>query len=330
MLYLLALLPIVAYLTLLKALDAFCIIRYRRLCVSIIWGIISATLIYKLSRIYLQNNGTAWQGMWTTVFLEEAFKGILVIIMVLRRRIVFLSEVMIYGAAVGAGFAWTENIIYVSILNLNNIEALFRGIETALLHMGTTAMLSSMTLLLLHGRWTKNVSAILPLAVVTLIHGLHNLMIVPLMIQLLVIVAGILLIFWGITYIGDHQLALWLDISMEKQVKLLIAIREGKLLETNAGTYLQELKNRFEPEVMFDMIVYVQLYLELTLWAKGRMMLHEVGMDEELTSAKRKENEEKFKELQELTHRIPQIGHHLIKPIIMANDQDKWALRQYF
>ena len=53
----------------------------------------------------------------------------------------FFAEALIYGTAIGAGFAFLENIFYVALLPGFSLgDAILRGFGTAVLHMGCTAL----------------------------------------------------------------------------------------------------------------------------------------------------------------------------------------------
>src|SRR5439155_23523622 len=73
--------------------------------------------------------------------IEEIFKAIPIFWMIRSKRIGFLIDAAICGFAVGAGFALTENLYYLSTL-ASAPPALWvvRGFGTAVMHGGTAAI----------------------------------------------------------------------------------------------------------------------------------------------------------------------------------------------
>ena len=77
--------------------------------------------------------------------LEEIVKGLPLLYLASRKKIVFFIDSVICGAAVGGGFSILENIFYLllgdGITGIGTV--LFRGLEVALIHMGCSAIVAS-------------------------------------------------------------------------------------------------------------------------------------------------------------------------------------------
>ena len=308
--YLTSILPIAIYIVVLMLLDSFRLVKARMLAVCIALGIISCAM----SALITWNIDVA---PWT-ISIEEILKGLMVLALTMRKRIVFFVEAMVYGATVGSGFALAENILYLqSIPDMMPGTALFRGLSTSLLHMGCTALMAAA---ILDTKYARKALAfiIVPVA----IHYVYNMMIVEPLIQMTVTILTFLAIFVIISNYNERRIYRWFDHSITFDIKLLGAIREGKLIDTNTGKYLQLIKKQFDPEVFFDLICFVQLYLELVIEGKSRMLLEEEGLARPLTAEEQTQHKEKVTELKQLRKNIGLLGEYLLRPVIIIQDQD--------
>lgn len=308
--FLTSILPIALYIVFLKLLDSFRIAKIKMLVVCIILGIISCALTALI--VWNMSVGQC------TCIIEELLKGIMVLTLIVRKRIVFFVESLVYGATVGSGFALTENIIYLhSQPEMLLGTTLFRGLSTALLHMGCTAL---MAVALLETKYIKKavILTILPIA----IHFAYNAMLLEYLIQMVVTILTFLSIFVLISNYNEQRIYNWMDHSITFDIQLLAAIRQGKLAETKTGEYLRSIKEQLDPEVFFDVICFMQLYLELVVEGKSRMLLKQEGLAMPLTPKELQTHREKVVELKQLRHNIGKLGEYLLRPIITIRDQD--------
>lgn len=304
----LSLIPIFIYLIAIKQLDNFSIVKWWMLMLCGMGGIVVCLVLLLLAA----NITVMPDGCFPIV--EEICKGSIILILILRHRIVFFAEALCYGAAVGAGFALCENLGY-AFYNTGMTEMIFafRGFGTALLHMGCTAMFATTALSI------SKYLAIIPGAV---IHYLYNMFLLPEFIQLLLTIVFFLCMFVAINTYNDKRIYKWIDYSITDDVKLLIAIHEGKLTETPAGKYLLKIQKHFDNEVFFDIICYVQLYLEILIRGKSRMLLEQSGLAEPLTKEQKDETESMKLELHALHKNIGTIGVQILSPILRYNTED--------
>lgn len=330
---LLSLLPTLAYLLLLKAMDVFSMIKWHKLGISILYGMLSTILALAISRGYALCAGASWEAVWVSPLIEEVLKAApLILFIMFSHRIAFLCEAMIYGAAVGAGFALAENGLYLYYNpEMTLLTAIVRGFSTALLHLGCTALVASLALQIVEKirHRSNSISAIVILSFVPswLLHTFYNSMILDPYLLIFLVIAGMLALFYLIGRWNEQSTVDWLDVSMTTHVALLTALREGHLEETKAGQYLISIKERCDSEVFFDMVVYMQLYIELLIEAKSRVLLHEVGLDKEpTTTAEKEKREDKYRELKTLETRIPRFNRILLRPILHYDKADYWAI----
>jgi hypothetical protein len=103
---------------------------------------------------------------------------------------------------------------------------------------------------------------------------------------------------------------------------MLQMIKKGKFASTRSGEYLLTIKNRFSPLVVFDMLTYVSLFLELSIKAKRNLLLKESGF--EVIKIPALDNY--FKEMKSLRKSIGKTGLMAIHPILRMSKKDLWKL----
>ena len=115
MLFVAALLPIVIYIFVVYQIDNFSLVSINRLLQLIGCGILMALVcfgIFKFTGTILSEN----QSDYINPVVEEIAKGIPLLILATRKKIVFYIDSVICGAAVGAGFSILENLFYLLII----------------------------------------------------------------------------------------------------------------------------------------------------------------------------------------------------------------------
>jgi hypothetical protein len=70
----------------------------------------------------------------------------------------------------------------------------------------------------------------------------------------------------------------WMEIEHLSEVELLSMIKEGEFGSTKSGMYLLHIKDRFAPEVVFDMLNYVRI-LELSVKAKSVLLSEKLDLN---------------------------------------------------
>jgi Predicted membrane protein len=326
MLYLICIIPIILYLLLIKGMDGFSLGSVKKMLAYFGWGCICCVGLFLLGSTISSDT------LWLAPLLEEVLKALPLAIAVYRKKIAFFAETLIYGAAIGAGFALPENILYIYYSTDFLIgDAIVRGFGTALLHMGCTALCGSS--LLLGSRYvmqralpSKVVAVLGGLVPSFLIHCLYNMFLLPELIQMAITIAVLLGLFMLIYAFDNRKIHDWLDLCINNDMMLLKAMREGHLSGTSAGEYLIATRDRFKPEVFFDICMYLGLYLELSIAAKSRMILKEAEMDLPIPDDVHKENMDKLTELHALEKNIGVSGLSVLHPIINTKAMDNWVL----
>jgi hypothetical protein len=268
--------------------------------------------------------------------LEEAVKALPLWWLARRKKIAFFIDSVICGAAVGGGFSILENVLYLLMGNLGIGTALFRGLEVALIHMGCSAIVA--VALMFTVRLLERRHARLPVKksditmslflffVAAILHILHNYLHPDPLLQFVVVFGSLGgLLVWVYQYDGD-MIHRWLDRGLDKQVALMMDIQQGLLGETKTGQFLLSIKENFPAEVYFDIICYVQLYIELAVAAKSRFMTREAGLDEPLDEATRNRYLEQYAEFKNLEKALGQSAKMTVAPVVKFYPADRKAL----
>lgn len=305
----LSLVPIFIYIIVIKLLDNFSIVKWRMLMLCGVAGLFVCAMLALLA---IGAAGKIPDDVFP--FLEEMGKGAVVLCLIRRHKILFFAEALCYGAAIGAGFALLENLVYAFYnADMTNMVFAFRGFGTALLHMGCTALFATTALSI------NKYVAVIPGVV---IHYMYNMFLLPEFLQLVLTVIVFLCMFVAISVYDEKRIYRWMDNSVTNDVDLLVAIHKGELANTPAGEYLQKIQKHFESEVFFDMICYVQLYLEIVIKGKGRMLLEQAGLAEPLTQDEMERDRSMKQELLALRKNIGTIGVQILRPILRYDMED--------
>jgi len=309
----LSILPVLVFLIFLFLLDSFKLVVKKILLVALLWGSLSALIVYMLQISHPV----------LAPVIEEAIKAVFILYIIYKNKVGFMVDAAVYGFAAGAGFALVENLFYLNALGDASILTwIIRGFGTALMHGGCTALVA---VIIISGKSRgKKMSLYLILAffVAFLIHFAFNLFYIKPLYQTLGIIVLLPVVFILIFSHSEHQLHNWLEIEFSSEVELLNMMNKGEMLNTKAGKYLSSLRSNFSGESILDMYCYISLYLELSIKAKRNLMLkendfpliQENGIDGKLT------------ELKELKKRIGKVGEFTLSPLIRMNYRDLWKL----
>ena len=315
---LVSVIPLLLYLLVLKSLDSFRIVHWRWLVVCMAVGCGSCLVAWAFSEM-----SAALAVPFYAPLIEEILKALVALCAMRLFRIVFFAEALCYGAAIGAGFSLVENFIYIYFSpDMLFATALFRGLGTSMLHIGCSSLFLVLWLLAKNNSW-KTVFRLWGILPCILIHALYNLHHFQPLVQMVAVVVIFLVIFLCVSNYNEKCIGKWLDQSMMNDIDLLSAINDGTLPDTKAGQYLMSVKEQFDPYVFLDMICYVQLYLELTITAKSRMMLRESGLLDAESEDDKSQRSAMLKEFNTLRGNIGKMGEIILHPIVKMTAEDK-------
>lgn len=323
----LGLLPVCLFLASLVYLDSYKLVRFRNIIGTILAGCAAAIVSYGVNVTILPLFGLD-EGLVTRFaapLVEEILKAVPIVLLLRTKRIGFLVDAAIYGFAIGTGFALLENLYYLTALP-ESATALWvvRGFGTAVMHGGTTATFAMLASLLAERRGREKLADTIPgLLVAVAIHsGFNHFLISPLMSTALVMIAlpSIVIVVFAQS---ERFLQAWLGKGFDIDSELLELLHSGYFSESRVGSYLQSLRERFPGEILADMLCYLRLYAELSLRAKGILMMRENGFEIRRDAI----IDAKLEELRYLEKSIGPTGRLAIAPILHRNDQDIWQLR---
>ena len=338
MLFVAALLPVVIYIIVVYQIDNFSLISVKRLLLLILCGMLTALACFALFQLTGKIIPES-QSDSVNPIIEEMVKGIPLLWLAARKKIVFFIDSVICGAAVGGGFSILENIFYLLLGDQMGIgTVLFRGLEVALVHMGCSALVAAGLMLIVrmieYSRSRSVVKksdiamSVFLLSEAPVLHLFHNTFHFVPLVQF-VFVIGTLggLLVW--TYFYDVEMIhSWIDTGLDKQLNLLASIKTGRLDDTPTGKFLESVKDAFPPKDFFDIICYVQLHVELSVASRSRVMLRETGLEDNLplSDAMKEQIISQYIEYKTLEKRLGNAARMTIAPIVKYDPAEYKAL----
>ncbi len=323
---LLAFVPVTLFLSSLIYLDSYKLVRLSRILQLIGAGGVAAALAWAIHRGALVSAGMDSRLLtWIAVpGIEELLKAVPIVLLLRSRRIGFLADAAIFGFAIGTGFALMENLYYLIALQSDSIPLwLVRGFGTAVMHGGTTAIVAMTAKVLCQRRDSESPWLVVPgLAVALAIHATFNHFLLSPLVTAIAVTATLPPLLALVFAESERYLKRWLGSGFDLAAELLQVIRSGDFAASRPGHYLQSLRENFDGPIVADMLCYLRLHTELSLRAKGMLMLRESG----LPMRRDAEVAEKIEELRYLKKSIGKMGELALSPILQASSEDVWQL----
>lgn len=323
---LISVLPIFLFLGALVAIDSYKLVALRAVLFAVGAGLLAGLASY-LVNVWLQPllglEPTSYS-RYVAPFIEETLKAAYLVHLLSRSRVGFVVDAAIYGFGIGAGFAFLENLYYLSVHVDASLWTWFvRGFGTAVMHGGVTAIFA-MVVRTLHNRVEGVRPALLlpGLIAAIVLHSLYN----HFLLQPLIATGLIVLVFpyiaMAVFQQSERDTRNWLGSGFDTDQELLRAIRTGQMAATPVGKFLTSLRQFFPPEQIVDMLCLLRIRAELGIRAKGVLMAREAGFepppDPTLPS--------KFEELRYLEGSIGRTGMRALKPFLHTSTRDLWQL----
>jgi len=322
-----SLLPVCLFVVSLIYLDSYKLVRLRQILVVVGGGCIAAALSWAANHALLDQAGMSQQAMtrYAAPLVEEIFKALPILLLLRRKGIGFLVDAAIFGFASGAGFALFENLYYLQAVSDPALALwVVRGCGTAVMHGGTTAIFATTTKVMFERKESDALWLAFPgLGIAFAIHSLFNQFVLPPVASAAVVMLVLPPIFMLVFAQSERFLQSWLGRGFDIDSELLEALHLGEFTHSRAGRYLQTLREHFEPSMLADMICYLRLHAELSLRAKGVLLMREKGFPIERDP----EVEAKLKELRFLETSIGKTGELALAPVLHHSAHDLWQLR---
>jgi len=314
--------PVVLLLVGLLSLDSYKLVRLPAVARTILLGAAVAVVCLGIHSVLRRAMGIPGNdyARWVSPLVEEALKAAIVLWMVRRHRVAFLVDAAIHGFAVGTGFAVVENLVYWHEHSAASPGVwIARGAGTALMHGGATALVALAAVSTPPRR--RNVAAlVVALLPAVLLHGLYNrFLLSPVLSALLIVLLLPLLLILAFRR-GERAFGEWLNLGFDADTEMLELILAGKVSESPVGTYLEALRSRFEGPIVADLLNWLRIHLELSLAAKGLLLMREAGFTPEPDP----ETRAKLEELAWLENSIGPTGMLAMAPFLRHSSRETW------
>ena len=317
MVVLLGLVPVCLFLLTLAFLDSYKLVSPASLVASLGAGAVAGC-----AGIVVNSQLLNWTGLSFIAFArylapvtEELLKGAFLAYLLYTQRTGFLVDTAIHGFAIGAGFALVENTaFFLTNESTGALVWLVRGFGTAMMHGTTVACAGLVAKVILQSPGRILAAALLPGIVgAIVIHSAFNHFFIPAVTTTIVIVLILPLFAAEVFRRSEQATVRWLGVGFDTDRELLEMITSGRLPDTRIGKYLQSLQSRFRGEVVADMLCLLRLRLELSIQAKGLLMMREAGFPAPQDAGEAKE---KFAELRYLEGSIGKTGTLALLPFL--------------
>jgi RsiW-degrading membrane proteinase PrsW (M82 family) len=324
--FLLGLLPVVLFLAGLLLLDSYKLVSMSSVLATIVAGCVAAVLAAVGNTMLMQNleiTPSVYSYSIAPV-IEEVLKAAYLIYLLKSNKVGFMVDGAIRGFALGAGFALIENMYTIYLRPDANLYLWgIRGFGTAVMHGGTTAIVGIMAKQFMERFPGRAMVVFLPsLLCAIIIHSLFNHFFVSPLTSTLVVLVTLPVLIAIVFRQSERATQSWLGVGFDSDRLLLEMITSGTLLENRIGQYLQTLQDRFPGETVADMLCYLRVHLELSIRAKGLLLMREAGFDVPADP----EVKAQFEELGYLEKSIGKTGHLALHPFLHTRTKDLWQM----
>jgi protease PrsW len=322
-----ALVPALGFLAALLFIDSYKLIRPSFVLLVLGAGVVAAMVALVVNTALLDRTGLSFEAYARSVapLVEELLKGATIVVLVRRERIGFMVDAAILGFAIGSGFAIVENLQYLRLAPQAELSTwLVRGFGTALMHGGATALFAAMALSVIERRPQAGWSAFFPgFCVAVALHAAFNFLSRDAIQATLGMLVGIPALLLIVFQISEKTLRAWIGTGFDHDAQMLDLLNTGTFSASPAGQYLETVKQNFSPMMRFDALCYLRLSCELSLRAKGLLMLRENGFPvPPLDPATRAS----LVELHHLERNIGTAGLRILRPLSKGSGKDLWQL----
>lgn len=321
-----ALAPVCLFLIALVYLDSYKLVGLKRILIVGGYGCLMALVAYavNLSLLHWIELPRVVLARLVAPMIEELLKGALIIALIRARRVGFLADATIQAFSIGTGFALVENIYYLGTLSESSLGLwLIRGFGTAIMHGGTTAIFAIISKGLTQSLAKPRMRSFVPgLLVAMVLHAVFNNFLLSPLVSTVVVLLTLPYLLSYFFHRSERKLQEWLGAGFDVNNEVLRLINSGEFTRSPIGLYLASLRQFYPGEVLVDMLCYLRLHTELSLRAKGILMMKESGFPVKPDAGVRES-------LAELTHLETSIGRTAmmsLTPIIRGSEQDLWQL----
>jgi RsiW-degrading membrane proteinase PrsW (M82 family) len=331
----LALVPVLVLLAIFVWLDAFALMSFREILFLLLLGGLGAIAAYPLSGRLLDTLpiGFSSYSRFVAPWIEEAIKGVIVILLFRFNRIGYKLDAVLSGFAIGAGFSVVENMIYLTIYpDYGAGTWLVRGLGTAVMH-GTTLAIFAASAHECAERETRDASSEFNFSLLWFVPGYLVAVVLhtafnqfpdqPLLAMLGAMIVAPLAVMAIFTF-GTSEAQQWLEAERASHQEQLNALSSGKWPDSHSGRKVAALAWRLGPEAAERIRCYWELRAWLVVQAEQAMLAEaagEVVLDKEKVARA-------FAELPRLRRAIGKSAFAALKPLLPFSRNDNWEISE--
>lgn len=321
-----ALLPTLIFLTGLNFFDSYKLVRFRSILTTIFYGGLSALICYYINNFLLDtfNISLSDYSKFYAPLIEEIAKAVLLIILIQRKKIGFLVDACIFGFASGCGFALIENIYYLTQLKDASLFLwIIRGTGTAVMHCASIAIMGIIILFIQEKTGKESFLFIIPGFLFAFgLHSFYNSFIISPVLLTVILILFLPALLYFIFLYSEKKLQTWMELGFSSDMEILKLMMSGDFSNSRIGKYIKSIKERFSGEIITDMLCLIRLYAELSIKAKGILLLKEAGM--EIATDPQIKN--KIEEIKYLENSIGKTGMRALIPILKKDSKSVWQM----
>lgn len=321
-----SLIPVFIFLAALVFLDSYKLVRFGSILMAIVSGCVAAAIAMIFNQWLMETATIDPRAFirYLAPVIEEILKAVYLIYLIRGRKVGFMVDAAIFGFAIGAGFAFFENIYYLQTLNSSNIILwIVRGFGTAALHGATMVLFGIISKTVSDSSERSGTLTYIPgFFMAVAIHSLFNHFIIPPVWTTVVLITILPVVIVYVYGRSEKVTRDWLGKGMDADIELLDMIINDKIVGSPIGVYLQTLKDKFPGPIVADMLCLLRIHCELAMGAKGVLLMRQAGIE----PADNPEIREKFEELKYLEKSLGKTGKLAILPFMQASSRDLWQL----
>ncbi len=331
----LALVPVLVMMAAFVWLDMFKLMSVPEMVGRLLLGAAAALATIPLSGVVLDalQVDLSTYSRFVAPWLEEALKGLAVLLLFAFNRIGYKLDAVISGFAIGAGFSVVENIYYLTLYpELNSGVWLVRGLGTAVMHGTTTAIMAAIA----HefgerlarkpgGRFAFNPLHLIPgYVVASLLHILFNQFPgSPLPLMIVTAVSAPLLLM-AVLQFGEKEARAWLASDSAGHRVRLAAWQAGGFPDDASGQHIAALAGRTDPEEAQRIRDYCIARTELVLIAEDEL----ADRDRKLEAGERERVKALLSRIAALEQDIGRGGMAALRPLLPFTRNDAWEVKE--